>query len=81
MITECDFIEAWNALLASSDVVITSVETKDKYILDKSKLKFFSKTLDSWRNVNFISTEELMGRWIISKKENKDEKIKRICTV
>ena len=81
MITECDFIEAWNALLGSNDVVITSVETKDKYILDKSKLKFFSKTLDSWRNVNFISTEELMGRWIISKKENKDEKIKRICTV
>ena len=67
MITECDFIEAWNALLASSDVVITSMITKDKYMLDKSKLKFFSKTLDSWRNVNFISTEEILGKWIISR--------------
>lgn len=80
MITECDFIEAWNAL-TSSDVVITSMATKDKYILDKSNLKFFSSALNSWRKCNFISTEELLGRWIISKKENKDERIKRICTV
>lgn len=62
---ECDFIEAWSALV-SSDVVITSMETKDKYMLDKSKLKFFSNSLNSWRKCNFISTEELLGKWIIS---------------
>lgn len=73
MITECDFIEAWNALLASSDVVITSKVTKDKYMMDKVEnkpgLKFFSKSMNSWRNVNFLLTEEILGKWIISREE------------
>ena len=63
---ECNFTKAWNALLAGNDVVITSMVSKDKYMIDKSNLKFFSIALNSWRKCNFISSEELLGTWSIS---------------
>lgn len=49
---EYEFSDAYKKALEDGDIIITSLKSKDKYRIEnvegKTKLKFFSSTIDNW---------------------------------
>lgn len=66
-----EFSDAYKKALEDGDIIITSLKSKDKYRIEnvegKTKLKFFSSTIDNWRNCPFILAEEISNKWILEK--------------
>lgn len=67
---EYSFEEALEKL-KTKDVIITSKETEDSYIIEKIGnemiLKFYSKTIDSWQKCTYIEPKEIFNKWYITK--------------
>lgn len=67
---EYEFSKAWNQLL-EEDVIITSKNTGDSYIVERRKgkkiLKFYSQTISTWRVCTHVSPEEMFDKWYITK--------------
>lgn len=68
---EYSFTEAWDKLLENCDVIITSKDSEDHYIIEKigkdAILKFYSRTSERWQKCTYILPQELLGKWYVTK--------------
>lgn len=67
---EYTFEDALKKLMRNRNVVITSKNTNDSYLLENSKkgikIKYYNNSVKSWVGVDYVLTKEIFGTWYVT---------------